>query len=760
MDFLVNYFSHFGEILIKVPEDIQLSLINAVYPTLVCQESPVNNIGSNLDAAIKGSLPETFVNLMRITASLQVYKKLLKLNSSLILISSNWSEGSRSALVKKEPLSSESLISLDAVLHHYLKMKSDKKRRIRNEIVMLFLLLADIFLTPDAITCGFAQDILLLSVATEIPMPRTNKISFYQFEATDFDMEFKKSLLLSATKFIDIPQISTVMNELKFLQGVLMILHPREASQQILWGPVHWKEIQTTTLTILPLIIPISIKDFASSDSGKKLIGLSYHFLNQRDCESVLLYMKALSAVHKANDLASLEYLLKIDAMQFLKDIIKKQLDLITQTPKAQSIILHALLLMNYLVIHPRYDLEMEGKALLSLLISILNTFSSSADGTYANTCLLISAVNLIRECLLKSDTSKKFFTEIGGIFNILDLMKGAPLLVKTICLSILAHLSLNRDCVMHMLEWRGGQCLLALQPPHQDMSPCKTLEKSRTKSQETWLLPMLMQIWRQEEESLQVLRTSGGVITDFRAPLMGKDQRIWMNSEQKQLEDSFSFAEINTSARSKIYCIISLLKYHSENRTNPFNAPFKSYVDAISRKDQVTLKLVENYQYLKTGEMWLEEMLKSHNERFRPSTIDLICERNIKWTKCVNKDQELLTLKGTNTELKTEETAYKCIRNAHLAPEYESVRELQFQARTSNAYTLKKAKDAQREEILESLKFPQDSINHRTYPARAKPTVIAPSKTLHENLDPLNKKIKFNVCSSKVEKNCHECHK
>ncbi|KAG8236915.1 hypothetical protein J437_LFUL015241 [Ladona fulva] len=231
----------------------------------------------------------------------------------------------------------------------------------------------------------------------------------------------------------------------------------------------------------------------------------------------------------------------------------------------------------------------------------------------------------------------------VGGIPYSAEV---APFSTKVVSLGLLADLMAEGKCIPHLLLWKGnvahGRRGLSQNQVIQE------LQNYNKYKQKNWLLPMLMSTWRLEEEKIQVLRQPNGVIKDIQAPLMGRDHRQWLTSRKKQVGDSFSIAELCGSGRSKIYCIISLLKFHCSSIKAVKHMPtFEDYTNALDADDQTTLKLVENYPFLKKGEKWLETKVIGPMD---DETMEILCNRSIGWAETVFKEQEELQMKGTRT--------------------------------------------------------------------------------------------------------------
>uniref|UniRef100_M4AP28 Cilia- and flagella-associated protein 69 ARM repeats domain-containing protein n=1 Tax=Xiphophorus maculatus TaxID=8083 RepID=M4AP28_XIPMA len=155
---------------------------------------------------------------------------------------------------------------------------------------------------------------------------------------------------------------------------------------------------------------------------------------------------------------------------------------------------------------------------------------------------LLISTIDCVWSCIIGCSITENEFLWKDGAGLLMDLLHSSPRCVHSIILSILLDLCNNPNTRPLVLGWRDADGLTAP--------------------------GVLLQLWREEEEELGVLRDKNGGIVDPEKPLLTRFQDEICNLTFPANAPSAAVLETMENLRGKIYLLLSNLGERETSKT------------------------------------------------------------------------------------------------------------------------------------------------------------------------------------------------
>ncbi|XP_074030964.1 uncharacterized protein isoform X4 [Leptinotarsa decemlineata] len=174
---------------------------------------------------------------------------------------------------------------------------------------------------------------------------------------------------------------------------------------------------------------------------------------------------------------------------------------------------------------------------------------------------IIICLMDFVWETIIKSENLSKMFIESMGVYMMLDIIQKFPFPVQLITLGALVDLCEDESCVPYLLTWKG--------------------------TKNVKFIPLLMQIFRYENNLLQVKCGSFGQILDAAFPLVGKEQRDQTFSDTRNLNSHPTIADLFLSSRPKIYALLKLLQERHEEVLKIAEEEYKIEIDDLTTKDR-----------------------------------------------------------------------------------------------------------------------------------------------------------------------------
>ncbi|XP_074030962.1 uncharacterized protein isoform X2 [Leptinotarsa decemlineata] len=297
---------------------------------------------------------------------------------------------------------------------------------------------------------------------------------------------------------------------------------------------------------------------------------------------------------------------------------------------------------------------------------------------------IIICLMDFVWETIIKSENLSKMFIESMGVYMMLDIIQKFPFPVQLITLGALVDLCEDESCVPYLLTWKG--------------------------TKNVKFIPLLMQIFRYENNLLQVKCGSFGQILDAAFPLVGKEQRDQTFSDTRNLNSHPTIADLFLSSRPKIYALLKLLQERHEEVLKIAEEEYKIEIDDLTTKDRVTMLMAENFLALKLGEAWVELEIEFTVMNFKPLPADYkimstLVTRYHKWGEYLKETQNEIFREGKEKELIEEQKLYNTFGQSRIKESLEALEELRYIARCTEHMFRISQKYKQQSQIEKSLK-------------------------------------------------------
>ncbi|XP_037089701.1 cilia- and flagella-associated protein 69-like [Pollicipes pollicipes] len=452
--------------------------------------------------------------------------------------------------------------TLRSALHHQLRsVQSVVNRQLRNDI-----------LTLAVYVTGLAADLLHLAVYTELKSDR-NPFSYLQLLTSSEDFEMKKLLLVLPALLLNTTVTISMLSEHQVMLSLLMLISRDLRPSFAYTSAVAWTEPQFRELQLLP-------EEALKYRAGTRLLLYLNSYLE--GCPTVTVQhleacMQALHNSASSGELSLLTDLADQDAVTIMTKFLRhERVAGLADGPHRMayvSLASECLSILSYLCDEDPHRKSLFGsrgvEAVLSTLLKM--TQQRCQLGPRYHT-VIINAMDAIWSCVSGCATNEQEFLLRGGcdtLLNLADAEGPGPLKLQAL------------------------GCLLRL------------CDKS----------PLLMALWRREEEQLGCQTDADGIIVDLESPLRGVHQNLEPFSDDPE---PVAVTEMVGKMRPKIFGIIEHLKLVKSD-----DGPFVAELLNIDVHDQVTMALVENYLDLKEGEVCTELRAQIASQGIQPVYAD-----------------------------------------------------------------------------------------------------------------------------------------
>ncbi|KAH1024471.1 hypothetical protein HUJ05_003948, partial [Dendroctonus ponderosae] len=275
-------------------------------------------------------------------------------------------------------------------------------------------------------------------------------------------------------------------------------------------------------------------------------------------------------------------------------------------------------------------------------------------------------------------------FVKMGGVYLILDVAGCLP--VQLVALGALIDLCESTQCIPYLITWRKhGQGIQSL----------------------------LLQVFRDENELLDVRTDENGIISNSLHPLVGMTQFYETYCMCQKHVGNAAIGDMFISCRPKIYSLLQILNHKQKETVEIANEFYK-----------VTYVLADNYLALKLGEEWKEIEQDFKKMNMRPILLDAkilkdMSEVTDKWGKDVQQMQKDVVKKHHMKQHQKEQILYKTMRESRLSDAWESLCEMKYIARCSERLFRITSNFNIQAQINRSLQVDQSHGQmHRTFPS------------------------------------------
>ncbi|XP_073339567.1 cilia- and flagella-associated protein 69-like [Pagrus major] len=553
--------------------------------------------------------------------------------------------------------------------------------QLTNELLIIVALIAE---NPNSllIESSFAKDLVVLATFPELktlnPLVRNLKFNF-----SNEDLKTKKLLLnLLVLLSRDFAALQLFKEE-RLMPALLTLMKPSTASSERRSGSRHWsstqqEELQLQALTILATIAPLMLEEYVSCQGiacllllldwcvrKDALFGHSSHGTGGRGSKTAQMF-------HCIRVLRSVTSLCEDSVNQDLCDqgIINQLLGILMQmeaSPDEEDVVtleikLDIQLILSLLCESDMHRKELFGSEGVEMVLHFLRKGSDRFYSGLGHNKLILSTVDCVWSCIVGCYTTEDYFLAKEGVSLLLDLLISSPRCVHCNILATLLELCDNPNALPHVLSWRGdgGQTAPGL----------------------------LLQLWREEEEELQVSRNQHGGIADPQRPLLSLHQQDDTKLSFPADAQSPAVLELSENLRSKIYSIFCKIGFHD--------------LPGLSTKHYVTLSIVRRYLDFKVGEAWEEISRELSLDGVRPISPDdealsTICKITEDTASRVVAEQNSILEQRAKEELSEEELMYTEMKSHWKQRELTAKSWDRYVSKTSNYEILKEVR-AQRE--------------------------------------------------------------
>ncbi|XP_051247267.1 cilia- and flagella-associated protein 69-like isoform X2 [Dicentrarchus labrax] len=585
--------------------------------------------------------------------------------------------------------SMECVISLkEAFLHQLMNGLRHSDLQLTTDLLVITTLIAE---NPSSLLIEslFAKQLVVLVTFPEVrshnPLVHNLELSF-----SNEDLNMKRLLLnLLVLMSKDLAALRLYKEERVMLALLTLAKAPAASSESRSgsrrWSSVQQEELQLQALATLATVAPLMLDDYMSCQGNTCMLvlldwcvkqdsyfgqGNSFHGTGGRGskkaqmryCIRVLRSMTSLGEDSVNQDLCDqgtisqlLGILMQMEASPDEEDVVILEIKSDIQ------------LILSLLCESDMHRKELFGSEGVEMAVHFLRKGSNKFYSGLGHNKLILSTVDCVRSCIVGCYTTEDYFLAKDGVFLLLDLLYSSPRCVHCIILSTLVELCDNPNTLSHILSWKddGGQ-----------MAP-----------------GLLLQLWREEEEELEVRRNRHGVIADPQRPILSLHQQDATQLSFPAKVPSAAVLELSENLRSKIYFIFCKLGFQD--------------LPGLSTQHYVTLSIVRRYMDFKVGEVWDEISRELSLDGVRPITPDeealsTICKIAEDTARRVAAEQNSILELQEKDEIGEEELMYTEIKSHWKQQELTAKSWDSYVSRTSNYEILKEVK-AQREKHIES---------------------------------------------------------
>nr|XP_002126046.2 cilia- and flagella-associated protein 69 isoform X2 [Ciona intestinalis]XP_018667628.1 cilia- and flagella-associated protein 69 isoform X2 [Ciona intestinalis] len=460
---------------------------------------------------------------------------------------------------------------------------SNYEKQLRNDLLVITTLLCQ---NPSApiVESGFAKQIVLFATFSEVksynPLLRNLKLT-----QSHEDFELKKMLINLLEILSKDHAALQILSDGKVLLSLFHYVKSDDGKVKPRdWSPAQFEELQLHAMSALNKLSVLLIDDYMICQGNTRLLlllewclgkepftghGNSFHGsggrgnkkAQMRQCLRLLL-----AVVSNSNEIASKD-LCDQGILNQLLDVLENFFS--TDCDNAIDIELQCdiLYILSRLCENDIHRKELFGGQGVDILIQYLKANPAKLSSGLGHHRLMLASVDATWCCAIGCFSTEDLLLEKGGVFYLIDLLQSCPRNMHNLILGCLLELCENPKTIAHIHTWRGMSDITA---PH-----------------------LLIQLWREEEKSMGVLRDETGCIVDITAPIAGAMQREQVVVPQSATALSSSIVDVSENLRAKIYALFAKLGF--------------SDLPGLTTQDYVALAVIEKYLDFKLGEVWLE---------------------------------------------------------------------------------------------------------------------------------------------------------
>nr|XP_039253375.1 cilia- and flagella-associated protein 69-like [Styela clava] len=479
---------------------------------------------------------------------------------------------------------------------------SDYERQLRNDLLVITTLIAQHPSAPIVET-GFAKQLVLFGTFSEVKShnPLVRKLKLTQ---SPEDMEFKKLLINLMIVLSKDGAAVRLMSEGKLLLSLFHYVRPNEdKSPPREWSPAQFEELQLHAMSALSTLSSLMMEDYMVCQGNTRLLlllewctsqdnnfsghGNSFHGGGGRGNKKAQMRgcLRLLRAVVSHGNESTNQDLCDQGIIGQLLSILENM----SKYTSSEGIIdiemqCDMLYVLSTLCENDLHRKELFGSQGVEMLIHYMRSNPKKVSSGLGHNRLMLTVVDAIWCCCVGCFVTEDILLEKEGVFLLIDLLETCPRTMHNLILGCLLELCENPKTIPHIHTWRGEDDISA---PH-----------------------LLIHMWRQEEQRINVKRDMNGCIADDSAALAGQMQLEHEVVPQPHTASSLSIVDVYENLRAKVYAVFARLGF--------------SDLPGLTTEDYVTLAVIEKYLDFKVGEVWKEISDELRVENVRPITPDL----------------------------------------------------------------------------------------------------------------------------------------
>ncbi|XP_030765417.1 cilia- and flagella-associated protein 69-like isoform X2 [Sitophilus oryzae] len=551
----------------------------------------------------------------------------------------------------------------------------------RNNILAILLMLMNVY--PDLLSGNltFCYDIAMLAMAQDVIFS-PNRITECRLTPCNEDMCCMALLLMCISFYRHILTGPKVIEECRIVMGLLKLIGKQQA---IKWKPLQSRYLINVSINILHNIVPISTEEFVE-DGGPliilELINEGRQFASTANYQIILRSVELLC--HFCYKFKSIcDSVAYNGGFNIILSLCNEYLEANYLSKNHQVLIAVSICLLEQ-IYHPE-----KARELLPMIIKYMNRYiNPNPQDPVQGQRIIILTLSLIWNKIACSESLSKAFIEMDGIYLLLDIVQMSCLPTKIVALGVLIDLCEITECVPYLITWRrNGQ---------------------RIKS-------LLLDTFRQENTELHVKVDQYGAIVDPLIPIMGEVQYYETNCPCRKFVGNPSIADLLISCRPKVYCLLQILEVRQRDVVETTDEFYKLFNEDLSREDQVTLLVAENFLALKLSEEWheLAKEFEKYEIEVIPSDqaiIESMLDVTNQWGGILQKMQRQILDDFHKKDKKFEESFYDTLKKSRYPEACEALKQMRYIAKCSErVFRLSAYYDTQ-QRIVDSLQYNEEN--------------------------------------------------
>ncbi|KAJ8920685.1 hypothetical protein NQ315_004824, partial [Exocentrus adspersus] len=594
------------------------------------------------------------------------------------------------------------LFSLWNLMYAYRWFISTNQPLNRNSVLVILFQLMKIFPSLDFVSSGLAVDLTFVGFDSAISVPKWARGIKLSTNIEDFTYV---CLVISCFQYY--PNFFggvRVLEEQRVINALLAILKNKYTTK---WSSSYACTLRHLVLHVLMKMVPDIEDEYIESNGPNTFLDIIRTFqTNDVDVRILRKCLDALLHILKNTEMVA-DSIIFNGGVELILDLCEHTVLNVIDEDLGKACLGLAFCILD--ILYKNVE-EKANQTTLTITIAYMkNITQQNRQVPVRDAKEIIFVMNFIWEHIIKVEELAKEFVGKDGTYLMLDIIQKFPFAVKLITLGALVDLCEFGLCIPYLITWKRN---------------------------DQTLIPMLMQIFREENKQLNVKSGPFGEIIDPKNSVMGTDQ--WFMTFctcTKMMQGNACISDLHLSCRPKIYALLQMLDYRHADKVEMANEHYKSYNEELDTADQVTRLVAENFLLFKLGEAWIElreEFRRSHITltQIDSEILSLLCYRAIKLGEHLQTVQGEIIKHSNRKDLLDEYKLYKHLQDGKLTEALESLSELKAIARCSE-HMFRISQKFQQNKQIDTAVRRVSSEAHRTFQYDIRVTPVF-RKTVH----------------------------